>query len=267
METDAGTPSMPRYFIQALAKGLSMLQVFDPQHPSMTLSELGRALGLHKATARRFAQTLVDLGFLELQPDRRYRLGPRTLDLGHRYLSTLNLPNLAQPYMQEAVRQTGETVNLAIRDGKEIVYLARIAAAPRILGVSLQVGSRLPVHATALGKALLAGHGPEDLVAILGDPPWTAFTPATRTTPEALLEDLRKVQKDGFALNDGELEPGLRSLAAPVRNLTGDIVAALNISTSTARVSLGELLGPMKESLLEATSGISRSLGNQTQVS
>lgn len=260
------SPSPPRYFIQALARGLAMLEVFDDQHPELTLSELARALGTNKPTARRFVQTLVDLGYLEPRPGKRYRLGVRSLDLGRRYLAGLDLPTVVRPFLHELAQATGESCNLAIRDGADVVYLVRVQAAPRILSVNLQVGSRLPVHATSLGKALVADASALDLVGMLGTPPWPAYTAQTRRDPEALAPDLAHVQAYGFALADGELEPGLRSIAAPVRGAAGQVVAAVNVSTHTARVPLEHLLGPMGDHLRSAARQISALLGDARTV-
>lgn len=227
----------------------------------MTLTELATALGLPKAGTQRLVRTLVDLDFLQRLPGKRYGLGVMALDLGHRYLSTLNIPVVAEPFMQELVKQTQETVNLAIRSGREVVYIARIASAPRIVSVNLEVGSRLPVHATALGKALLMDMVGDELLLVLGPEPWPAYTPHTKTTVAALATDLGQARKEGVAINDGELELGLRSIAAPVRDLSGEIVAALNVSTNSFRVPLELIRGPMRDALLHTARCISRSLG------
>lgn len=227
----------------------------------MTLTELATALGLPKAGTQRLVRTLVDLDFLQRLPQKRYGLGVMALDLGHRYLSTLNIPAVAEPFMQELVQQTQETVNLAIRNGRDVVYIARIAAAPRIVSMNLEVGSRLPLHATALGKALLMDAKPDELRAILGAEPWSAYTPHTKTTVAALADDLAQARLKGSVLNDGELELGLRSIAAPIRDLSGQIVAALNVSTNSFRVPLELIGGPMRAALLDTAARISQALG------
>lgn len=261
MHRDLSAAAPPRYFIQSLEKGLKLLQTFSPTQPALTLTELALALGLPKAGTQRLVRTLLDLGYLQRLPGKRYSLGVQALDLGHRYLTTLNLPAIAEPFLQKLVRDTHETVNLAIRNGREVVYVARIAAAPRIVSVNLEVGSRLPLHATALGKALLWDTSEADLPTILGTPPWEAYTPATQTTPEALWAGLMAARHAGVVLNDGELELGLRSIAAPVRNLQGRIVASMNVSTHAYRVPVEIILGPMKEALLAAAAQLSAELG------
>jgi len=253
----------PRYFVQALAKGLKVLESFDTTRPVMSLTDIARALDLNKPTAKRFLQTLCDLGYVQQTSDKRYRLGTHSLDLGYRYLASLDLANVAQPFMQEAVHRTGETVNLAVRDGREVVYVSRIAAAPRILTVNLQVGSRLPLHATALGKALLFDIPTSRLEEALGPAPWTRYTDATLCDPVSLGRDLDTARERGFTVTDGDLELGLRSVGAPVRNVSGQIVAAMNVSTSTARVSKRKVLGAFSTVLLEAASGLSRALSHR----
>jgi len=260
MKTRRADPP-PRYFVQALARGLEMLEVFDERRSQLTLTELARALHTNKPTARRFVQTLVDLGYLEALPGKRYRLGTRTLDLGRRYLAGLDLPELARPWLDDLAQATGESTNLAVRDGRDVVYLVRIQAAPRILSINLQVGSRLPVHATSLGKALLWGSSEADLVRQLGDPPWPGYTDRTRRTPAELLVDLEQMTARGYALSDGELEPGLRSIAAPVWDADGHVVAAVNVSTHTARVPLERLTGVIAPRLLNTVQKVSASLG------
>lgn len=228
----------------------------------MNLTELSSALGLPKAGTQRLVRTLADLGFLQRLPGKRYSLGVMALDLGHRYLATLNIPAVAEPFMQDLVKQTQETVNLAIRNGREVVYIARIAAAPRIVSINLEVGSRLPLHATALGKALLLDASPDELTSALGPDPWQAYTPATKTRVDTLMEDLEAARETGVILNDGELELGLRSIAAPIRDLSGGIIAAMNVSTNSYRVPIETILGPMAEALLEAANKVSRALGH-----
>lgn len=238
-----------------------MLQSFTADRPAMTLTELAIVLGLPKAGTQRLVRTLVDLGYLHSLPGKRYGLGVMALDLGHRYLTTLNIPALAQPFMQELVAVADETVNLAILNGREVVYIARIPAAPRIVSINLEVGSRLPAHATALGKALLVDCTREQLIGLFGPEPWPQYTPHTRVTSEALLKDLVGYHQSGVVMSEGELEPGLRSLAAPIRDISGGVVAAINVSTNMHRVDRVTLLGPIRVALVKAADTISQTLG------
>lgn len=250
-----------RYFINSIAKSFQVLEAFARQGSQMTLSDLATGSGQNKATARRIALTLCDLGYLRQTGSRHFSLTPKVLDLGALFLQSLSLPDVAEPYLTELSQATHESANLAIRDGAEVLYILRIAAAKRILTLNLHVGSRLPVHATSLGKALLMGSGREQLITVLGEPPWQAFTGTTRTDPDQLLADLEEARRLGCALADGELEAGLRSIAAPIYDASGGIVAAVNLSTHSLRVPLDHLLGPMRTELLRTALEISRSLG------
>lgn len=250
-----------RYFVQSIAKGLQVLEAFSRDGRRLTLAELSERSLHNKATVRRIALTLCDLGYLRLDSERRFAPTPKVLDLGARFLQSLSLPDVAEPHLTDLSAATHESANLAIRDGSDVLYVLRISAAQRILAVNLHVGSRLPVHATSLGKALLLGASRQDLLSALGDPPWQRFTGSTRTDPDHLLADLEEARQLGCALADGELEVGLRSIAAPVRDAGGSIVAAVNVSTHSLRVPLDQLLGPMREQLLGAASAISEALG------
>ena len=250
-----------RYFVNSIAKAFQIIEAFSVGHDRISLGELATLSGLNKATVRRIALTLCDLGYLRQDPTRRFSLTPKVLDLGARFLQTISLPDVAEPPVSDLAQGTHESANVAIRDGAEVLYVLRVAAAQRILQINLHVGSRLPVHATSLGKALLMGSSRQDLLAILGEPPWPSYTGSTRTEPDRLLADLKEAEELGCALVDGELEVGLRSIAAPIRNQTGQIIAAVNVSTHSLQVPLDRLLGPMRQQLLETAQTISEALG------
>lgn len=250
-----------RYFVNSISKAFRVLEAFSQGNDLLTLTELSSRSLSNKATVRRIALTLCDLGYLRQDSARRFALTPKVLDLGARFLQALSLPDVADPYLTELAGKTHESANLAIRDGAEVLYVLRITAAKRILALNLHVGSRLPVHATSLGKALLTGSTRQQLVEILGDPPWPRYTGSTRTDPDQLLADIEEGRRLGCALADGELEVGLRSIAAPVRDASGDIVAAINISTHSLRVPLDQMLGPMRADLLQTATSVSAALG------
>jgi IclR family pca regulon transcriptional regulator len=250
-----------RYFINSIAKAFQILEVFTADTSRLNLTDLARLSGLNKATARRIALTLCDVGYLRQVGTRHFTLTPKVLDLGAHFLQSLSVPELAEPYLTELAARTHESVNLAVRDGVEVLYVNRIAAAQRILTVNLHVGSRLPLHATSLGKALLMDFGRSGLVELLGEPPWRSYTPATHTGPDQLLADLDEARKLGCAFADGELEPGLRSIAAPIRGPEGKIVAAINISTHSLRTGLDQLFGPMREDLVATAAEVSQAAG------
>jgi IclR family pca regulon transcriptional regulator len=233
----------------SLAKGLAVLAVFGPDNPSMGVSEIARLVQINRATAYRIVSALTSLGFLE-QIDRgggrrEYRPGLKVLLLGRAALESLELPELALPYLQQLQAQVGETVNMAILDGASIVYILRLKT-DIIVNIRLFVGSRLSAHCTSMGKAMLAFLPEDELDAILSQIEYQQLTERTARDREQLLSDLENVRRLGFAVNDQELALGLRSVASPVFN-RHRVVAAVNIAVPAGRVGYDRVsqdLGP-----------------------
>jgi IclR family pca regulon transcriptional regulator len=235
------TTDNDRYYIEALGRGLRILEAFTEKAPSLSLTEIATTVGLDKSTVFRFAYTLEKLGYLVRDPEtKRYRPGLRALRLGFTTLNSLGLREIAHPYLKALSDQTGETTNMTVRDGREVVYIARYSTR-QIIGINLHVGSRLPVYCTSMGKAQLADLSRDELGDILGEGPYPLMGPNTLSTLDALVAELEKVRQQGYAINDEELAAGLRSVAAPIRDCDGKIVAAINISVPSARVSRLEL--------------------------
>lgn len=250
-----------RYFVHSLAKGLEALRCFGPDSPSLSLKELAERLGWNKATAFRFVYTLQQLGYLDQDPrTRRYRLGVRVLDLGFSCLNSLGLSERAQPYLEELFHQTGQPIQMTILDGADIVYLARVADR-RLTVINLYVGCRLPAYCTSTGKVLLAHRPWEEVRRLLAGVALQAHTPYTITDLEQLRLALEQVRRLGYAVGDQELELGVRSLAVPVRDATGQVVAAINISTRVARVDQPTLLGRYLPLVIQTAERISAALG------
>ncbi len=226
-------------FVQSLERGLALLRAFSSETPSLTLSEAARRTGLSRAAARRFLITLEDLGYVA-SDGRRFSLRPRVLDLGYAYLSSLNLWDIAQPYMEALVEQVHESCSASVLDGADIVYVARVPT-KRIMTVALAVGSRLPAHATSMGRVLLAELSPAALDEFFATAALTRYTERTVVDPGRLRQILAEVRVQGWALVDQELEEGLRSIAVPLRDASGTAVAAMNVSAHAARVSLKKL--------------------------
>lgn len=220
-------------FVQSLARGLAVIRAFDADHPELTLSDVARITGLNRAAARRFLHTLVELGYVRTD-GRRFSLGPRVLELGYSYLSSLSLPELALPAMERLVERVHESCSMAVLDGEEVVYVARVPT-KRIMSVSISVGTRFPAYATSMGRVLLAHQPPEWLDTYLAGVELKPLTPKTVTDPDRLRAILRQVRSEGFCLVDEELEIGLRSMAAPIRDNQGHVVAALNVSAHISR--------------------------------
>lgn len=227
----------PNYFVQSVEKAFEVLHAFDSSSMNMSLRDLENKTGINKATARRFALTLVDLGYLRLLPDNKFQLSPKILDLGAHYLETLNLPDLALPILESISEKVKESTNLAILDGPEIVYVLRVNAAKRIIGANLRVGSRLPYYATSLGKALVAWLPEHERLKTWESATIEAFTEKTITSYEELEEYFFKCRTQGYAEGNDELEVGLRSIAVPIFNRRGETIAAINISTNVMRSS------------------------------
>jgi IclR family transcriptional regulator, pca regulon regulatory protein len=243
-------------FVQSLQRGLAVIRAFDAEHPTLTLSEVARSTGLARAAARRFLLTLVDLGYMRVE-DRRFMLTPRVLELGHSYLSSLTLPEIALPHLRDFVGEIRESSSLCVLDGHQIVYVARVPA-NRIMSVSISVGTRFPAFATSLGRVLLAGQSDEWLETYLETADLSPITPRTISDPKALRAELARVRAEGYAMVDQELEEGVRSLAAPIHDASGAVVAAVNVSVHASRWTLEAVREQLLPRLLEATAAVER---------
>ncbi len=248
-------------FVQSLARGLAVLRTFDSSSPSMTLTEVAKRAGLTRATARRLLLTFEALGYVSLD-GKRFELTPRVLDLGYAYISSLQLPEIAQPYMEALSEAVNESVSAAVLDGHDIVYVARIPT-KHVMSISLGLGSRLPAAVTSMGRVLLAALAPPELEAFLATASWTPRTTRTIRFPDELRHVLGECRRAGFALLDEELEDNVRSVAAPLTDGRGRVVAALNVGTSAARVSLADLHERIVPELLATARAISAQLAKR----
>ncbi|EOM76942.1 IclR family transcriptional regulator [Rhodococcus rhodnii] len=245
-------------YVQSLARGLSVVKAFDAEHPRRTLSEVARATGLTRATARRFLLTLTELGYVRCDGS-AFWLTPRVLDLGYSYLSSLSLPDIAGPHLEALSESVHESTSVSILDDGDVVYVARVPVR-RIMTVSITIGTRFPAFATSMGRVLLAGLGDVELDAYLGAVELTPLTGRTLASPTALRNELANVRSDGFSIVDEELEEGLRSLAAPIRDRDGAVVAAVNISTQAARYTLDAVHDSLVPAVVAAAADISADL-------
>jgi DNA-binding IclR family transcriptional regulator len=223
-------PSEERnYGIQSVSRALAILELFDERRPYLSTTEIAELTGLNRATAYRFCQTLLDLGYLEEVTPRRFRPGLKAVSLARAALSSHELPDLALPYLRELRERTGETVNMALLDGADIVYVSRLLS-DQLLALRLFVGSRLPVYASSLGRAILAFLPDEEVERLLQGHKLTPFTEHTITDRRRLLAELRRIRNSGYAINDQEFVIGIRGIAAPVFGVGGRPIAAVNIS-------------------------------------
>jgi IclR family pca regulon transcriptional regulator len=232
-------PTAPTDFVQSLERGLAVIRAFDADHPELTLSDVARATGLTRATARRFLHTLVELGYVR-NNGRLFGLRPRILELGHAYLSSLGLSEVATPHLQALVATVHESSSVSVLDGDEVVYVARVPTR-RIMTVVISVGTRFPAYATSMGRVLLVGQSDEWLDGYLASAQLAPLTRQTITEPARLRAELLRVREQGWALVDEELEEGLRSIATAIHDSRGKVIAAINVS-APARHGDAEIL-------------------------
>ena len=245
-------------YVQSLARGLLVIRAFDESHPEMTLSEVARATGLSRAAARRFLHTLVHLGYVWTD-GRVFALTPRVLELGFAYLSSVSLPEIAQPYLERLVAELHESASVSVLDGTDIVYVARVPTS-RIMTVSINIGTRFPAYATSMGRVMLAHLSPEELDAYVEQVRLERLGPHTITDIDRLRDEPARIRAQGWALVDQELEAGLRSIAAPIRGRADRVVAAINVSSHAGRTSDEHARKVFLPPLLETAARISADL-------
>jgi IclR family pca regulon transcriptional regulator len=260
MSTDLDTLESGRTteFVQSLERGLAVLTSFSAEHARMTLSDVARQAGLTRATARRLLHTLDALGYV-VSDGRYFELTPRVLDIGYAYLSSLQVGEIALPYMEALSERVHESVSAAVLDGDEIVYVARVPTT-RIMRIALALGSRLPALATSMGRVLVADLPPDRRADFLRTARMPAMTERTTTDPALVASILDEVRAQGFALVDQELEDGVRSIAAPLRDRSGRVIAAVNVGTQISRVTMKQLRGEFLPMLLDCAATISAQL-------
>lgn len=225
-----------RYHVPALARGLQLLTQFTREERELSGAELSRRLDLPRASVFRMLCTLEQGGFLERCPDGvNYRLGLGVLRLGFEVLGSMELTELGRPVIEQLRQATGHSAHLVVRDAREVVFVAKVAG-PNALFHSIQVGARLPAHATVLGRILLCDLSLEDLSALYRGVTLSAYTPKTPTTVAALHELIAQDRARGYAVSMGGYETGISSVAAPVRNAQGRVMAAISISVPAERI-------------------------------
>ena len=242
-------------FVRSLERGLAVIRAFDREHPELTLSEVAAATGVTRATARRFLLTLADLGYVR-NDGRFFSLSPRVLELGYAYLSSLSLPEVAEPHLEALVAEVNESSSVSVLDGADVVYVARVPVS-RIMTVAINVGTRFPAYATSMGRVLLAGLPDDELASYLDGVVLDRLTTRTISSAAALRTEIQRVRAQGWAMVDQELEEGLRAVAAPIRDRAGRTVAAVNVSAHASRTSLESMRRDVVPPLLAAAARIS----------
>ena len=227
-------------FMTSLSRGLSVIHAFTDLKVRTTISQISQKTGFSRAAVRRCLHTLIKLGFAGTDDNRYFFLRPKILTLGYSYIASMPLATAAQPVLEHVSRVLHESCSIAALDGLEIIYIAR-ASVTRIMSIDLGVGSRLPAFCTSMGRVLLANLPPKELDAYFDQVKFTKFTERTVTSIQRLQQILALVRRNGYSLVDQELELGLRSMAVPIQNQHGRVVAALNVGTHAQRVEIQDM--------------------------
>jgi DNA-binding IclR family transcriptional regulator len=250
MERDLGS-----YNVRAVERAVQILSSFDGEHPERGVSEIAQVVGLPKATTYRIAMTLLNCGFLERTVDReRLRLGLGVVELGLGALRDLDFRQAAFPYMQQLVERFQETCDLCILDRGQVLYV-EVVYSEHSLTITTRVGRRLPVHCTASGKVFLA-FLPLEVVEPILSAPLPAYTEKTITSPTQLREELETARQRGYGLDDEEFEVGIRAVSVPIRDIDGNVIAALSVPGPTNRLT-PERIPDIAQALIEAASAVS----------
>ncbi len=259
METMSEIGGSDRDHIQSLERGFAVLLAFDEQRPRPTLAELAAVTGYSRPAVRRILLTLQRLGYVE-NHGVRWSLTPRVLSIGQHYTASHSMPDIAQPHLVRLAEKTRESASLAALDGDEVVYIARVATR-RVMSINVSPGTRVPAHATSMGRVLLAWEDHDRVERYLARTGLAPLTPHTVTDHDQFRRALHRVRTQGWALVSEELEEGLISVSAPVRDHTGSVVAALASSSSTGRSTPGHLERSVVPLALATADAISNDLG------
>lgn len=233
--TDAAPEA--RSGIQVIERMMKLLDVLSYHPDPVSLKQLALETGLHPSTAHRILAAMATSGFVERADPGTYRLGIRLLELGNVVKSRISIREAAMPLMQRLHQQLGESVNLGVRQGDEIVYVERTSSGRSSVRVVHLVGARAPLHVTAVGKLYLAEDGPQKLREYVKRTGLPGYTPTSLTTLAALEKEVDRARRHGVAFDNEEIEQGLRCIAAPVRDDTGELVAGLSVSAPAERHS------------------------------
>ncbi len=252
--------TMTKVSAGSLAKGTRLLEALADAGRAMGVSELSRALGLDKGTVYRLLSILRTRGYVEQDPEtRKYTVGPRMIALSSRILGNNDVYLQARPAMKKLLQETRETVHLAMRMENQVVYIAQ-EISPEVVSVNTEIGQREPIHCTAVGKALVAFLPDEECEAVIERLDFRRYTPATITDPDRFRTHCQQIRAQGYAVDDEELYPGVRCIAAPIRGYDGTVLASLGISGPATRLTV-ETLPHLGEVVMRHACEISKRLG------
>ena len=257
-DTEADTGAKHR--IQSIERGFAVLLAFDAERRNPSLIEITAVTGLSRPAVRRILLTLQHLGYVEPTTGSHWRLTPRVLTIGQHYATSSTVVAVSEPHMSRLVEETQESASLSALDGNEVVYLARVPAR-RVLNVTAAAGTRVPAHATSMGRVLLAAAPPEFVDRYLADPGLTPLTPHTITDHGQFRDALDRARRQGWSLVSEERERGLIAVSAPIRDHTGQVIAAISSSSSTGRTSPGHIERHVVPVLTRIAKDISTELG------
>jgi len=245
-----------RDLVAGLANGLRAIEAFSSHHKLMTVADVARQTGFTRAATRRYLLTLRAAGYAEFD-GKRFQLTSRVLRLGHAYISSVPLPQIAQPIVEELGHKTEESIAFSVLEGAESLTLAS-SAPRRIVGIFTRVGTHLPAFSTSTGRVVLAGQDDEFIEQLLRSTVIEKLTEKTKTSRAEIWEEIQRIRKQGYGLNDEEVEVGLRVIAVPVSNSAGAVVAALCVSTYAGRYKVEQLKQRFLDDLLQASERLRR---------
>lgn len=257
---DAASPDT----VQSLMRGLVVLEVLSQAQEPLSLSEVARLCNTSRASARRLLFTLRTLGFAS-ETDDGFELRPKVMELGDAFLAGTGFPKVTHRHLSRLAHEVQDTCSLTVLDGDDVVYVDRVKAT-RLLVVDIDVGTRIPAYITSTGRVLMAGLSDHELEQRIAGTAMRPLTSMTTTSPAKVLEEVRHARERGYAIASQELDEGLRSIAVPVHDESGTVVAALNVSTHVSRTSLEKLRDVVLPTLLETSSAISQDLAEQRNV-
>ncbi|MBV9582209.1 MAG: IclR family transcriptional regulator [Chloroflexi bacterium] len=257
----ADDPGRGRYYVEALGRGLAVLDCFIADPGPHALVELSRRVGLGMPTTLRLIRTLEEAGYVRQDPtSKRYRLSWKMLQLHDVTSSILDYADLARPHLQDLAETLGEATGMAVLDGMEVRHAIRVSSR-RLITANIPPGALFPAHATAMGKVLLADVDPSLVRDLARRHPFVRFTPTTVTSVDGFLEQLREVARQGYAVSDAEWDPGLRSVAAPVRVRDGRVAAAVCALSVQSAMSVRAMERRFLPAVVRTAGAISRELG------
>ena len=256
---EAGEPQ--KYGIESVKRAIAILRCFSRSRPELGVTELSREIGVHKSTISRLLSTLEPEGFVNRNPDTgKYRLGIGLLELAGLVIIHIDLRRVARPLLVLLAEKTQETVNLAVRDHNRVVNIELVPSRDRrILNIGW-VGRHTPLHVSSTGKVLLAHLSDSERDALLQEP-LERFTEHTISDPQALREQLSVIREQGFATGFEELEIGLNAVGAPIRDHTGNVIAAVSTAGPTYRLSREHILEKVADDVVNCAKDISHALG------